>query len=232
MIPNDAQVRRALSEKDKERFQAYVLDDKCRRKHYNEIIILLETGLCVSELYGLTKSDIDFENRRIRVERQLTRDKHSKYYIEPPKTKSGTRFIPMSDAVYRALMDTIEHRKTPKVEQMIDGCAGFLFLDKDGKPKVALHLEHAIKRMVDRYNQTHDIPLPPITPHVLRHTFCTELANAGMEIKSLQYLMGHSDVNTTLNIYTHSSYEIAEQAFERIGTAKVQEKVSEIRRQS
>ena len=134
----------------------------------------------------------------------------------------------MSDAVYRALKDTIEHRKTPRVEQMIDGCAGFLFLDKDGKPKVALHLEHAVKRMVDRYNQTHDIPLPPITPHVLRHTFCTELAQAGIDVKSLQYLMGHSDVNTTLNIYTHSSYEAAEQAFERIGTAKLQENVSEI----
>lgn len=63
---------------------------------------------------------------------------------------------------------------------------------------------------------------------MLRHTFCTELANAGMEIKSLQYLMGHSDVSTTLNIYSHSSYEAAEQVFERIGTAKAQERTAEI----
>jgi len=174
-----------------------------------EIVILLGAGLRVSEMYGLIKSDIDFESRKIRIERQLTRDKHCEYYIEPPKTKSGTRFIPMSDMVYQALMDTLESREPQRVEHMIDGCAGFLFLDKDGKPKVALHLEHALKRMVDKYNATHDILFPPITPHVLRHTFCTEMTNAGMDVKTLQYLMGHSDVNTTLNIYTHSSYETA-----------------------
>lgn len=220
VVPNDAAVRKALSPEEKERFLEYVLQDKCRKRHYNEIVILLGTGLRVSELYGLTKSDIDFENRKIRIERQLTRDKHCEYYIEPPKTKSGTRFIPMSDAVYQALMDTITNRKTPRVEQMIDGCAGFLFLDKEGKPKVALHLEHALKRMIDKYNASHDALLPPITPHVLRHTFCTELANAGMDIKSLQYLMGHSDVDTTLNIYTHSSYETAAQAFGKVESAK------------
>ena len=54
-----------------------------------------------------------------------------------------------------------------------------------------------------------DVKLPHITPHVFRHTFCTNLANAGMNVKSLQYLMGHSDVGTTLNIYTHSSYDYA-----------------------
>ena len=121
--------------------------------------------------------------------------------------------------VYQALRDTIESRKLQRVEQMIDGCAGFLFLDKDGKPKVALHLEHALKRMVDKYNATHDVPLPPITLHVLRHTFCTEMANAGMNVKSLQYLMGHSDVNITLNIYTHSSSEAAAHAFGKVSFA-------------
>lgn len=171
VVPNDAAVRKALSPEEKERFLEYVLQDKCRRKHYNEIIILLGTGLRVSELYGLTKSDIDFESRKIRIERQLTRDKHCKYYIEPPKTRSGTRFILMSDVVCQALMDTFNNRKPQRVEQMIDGCAGFLFLDKDGKPKVALHLEHALKGMVDKYSATHDVPLPPITPHVLRHPY-------------------------------------------------------------
>ena len=57
-----------------------------------------------------------------------------------------------------------------------------------------------------------DAPLPHITPHVFRHTFCTNMANAGMDIKTLQYVMGHSDVNVTLNVYTHASYDrVAEQ---------------------
>ena len=69
-----------------------------------------------------------------------------------------------------------------------------------------------MKRIVDRYNDTHEDKLPSITPHVLRHTFCTEMANSGIDLKSLQYLMGHSDVGVTLNVYTHASYERAESA--------------------
>ncbi len=216
VVPNDSVTRKALSQEEKEKYLAYVLGDKCRRRYYDEIIILLGTGLRISELYGLTKSDIDFKERRIRVERQLTRTRNCEYYIEKPKTDSGERYVPMDGAVYQAFQNVIQNRKTPKVEMLINGHSGFLFLDKDGKPKVAGHLEHAMKRIIDNYNKSHDDKLPSITPHVLRHTFCTEMANAGMEIKNLQYLMGHADAYTTLNTYTHSSYVAAEKAHAKI----------------
>lgn len=220
VVPNDSVTRKALSQEEKDKYLAYVLGDKCRRRYYDEIIILLGTGLRISELYGLTKSDIDFKERRIRVERQLTRTRNCEYYVEKPKTDSGERFVPMDDTVYQAFQNVFKNRKTPKVEMLIDGCSGFLFLDKDGKPKVAGHLEHAMKRIVDNYNKSHDNKLPSITPHVLRHTFCTEMANAGMEIKSLQYLMGHADAYTTLNTYTHSSYVAAEKAHAKIAASR------------
>lgn len=220
VVPNDSVTRKALSQEEKDKYLAYVLGDKCRRRYYDEIIILLGTGLRISELYGLTKSDIDFKERRIRVERQLTRTRNCEYYVEKPKTDSGERFVPMDDTVYQAFQNVFKNRKTPKVEMLIDGCSGFLFLDKDGKPKVAGHLEHAMKRIVDNYNKSHDDKLPSITPHVLRHTFCTEMANAGMEIKSLQYLMGHADAYTTLNTYTHSSYVAAEKAHAKIAASR------------
>ena len=54
-----------------------------------------------------------------------------------------------------------------------------------------------------------NIVLPHITPHVFRHTFCTNLANAGMDAKTLQYLMGHSEAGVTLNVYTHANYDKA-----------------------
>ena len=212
VVPNDAVARKALSPEDKARFLEYLQEDKCRSRYYNEVVILLGTGLRISELYGLTKADIDFTERRIRVERQLVRTRHCEYYIEKPKTESGERFIPMTDEVFWAFQNVLRSRKTPKVELMIDGHSGFVFLDKDGKPKVAGHLEHALKRIVDKYNATHDNKLPSITPHVLRHTFCTDLANAEMNLKSLQYLMGHSDAYTTLNTYTHASYDAAKEA--------------------
>lgn len=53
-------------------------------------------------------------------------------------------------------------------------------------------------------------------PHVFRHTFCTNYANNGMDIKNLQYLMGHSDAGVTLNVYTHASYAHAAEQMAKI----------------
>ena len=215
VVPNDSKTRQAISGEVKERFLTFIRESRHYSQYYDEIIILLGMGMRVSELYGLTRADLDFEARRIKVERQLTRTRHCEYYVEKPKTASGERYIPMTDEVYRAFQNAVQRRKQPKVELLIDGHTGFLFLDKDGKPKVAMHLEHVMKRIVDRYNEAHEDKLPSITPHVLRHTFCTEMANSGIDLKSLQYLMGHSDAGVTLNVYTHASYEAAENAMRK-----------------
>lgn len=215
VVPNDSKTRQAISGEVKERFLTFIRESRHYSQYYDEIIILLGTGMRVSELYGLTRADLDFEARRIKVERQLTRTRYCEYYVEKPKTASGERYIPMTDEVYRAFQNAVQRRKQPKVELLIDGHTGFLFLDKDGKPKVAMHLEHVMKRIVDRYNDTHEDQLPSITPHVLRHTFCTEMASSGIDLKSLQYLMGHSDVGVTLNVYTHASYETAQAAMKK-----------------
>ena len=215
VVPNDSKTRQAISGEVKERFLTFIRESRHYSQYYDEIIILLGTGMRVSELYGLTRADLDFEARRIKVERQLTRTRHCEYYIEKPKTASGERYIPMTNGVYQAFQNAVQRRKQPKVELLIDGHTGFLFLDKDGKPKVAMHLEHVMKRIVDRYNDTHEDQLPSITPHVLRHTFCTEMASSGIDLKSLQYLMGHSDVVVTLNVYTHASYETAQAAMKK-----------------
>lgn len=215
VVPNDSKTRQAISGEVKERFLTFIRESRHYSQYYDEIIILLGTGMRVSELYGLTRADLDFEARRIKVERQLTRTRHCEYYVEKPKTASGERYIPMTDEVYRAFQNAVQRRKQPKVELLIDGHTGFLFLDKDGKPKVAMHLEHVMKRIVDRYNDAHEDKLPSITPHVLRHTFCTEMANSGIDLKSLQYLIGHSDAGVTLNVYTHASYEAAENAMRK-----------------
>ena len=135
-----------------------------------------------------------------------------------PRPNAAAGLFLMSDSVYQSLYNILKHRKKPKKEIMIDGYAGFILLDKNGNPKVAMHLEHVVKRLWEKYNEENVIPLPRITPHVFRHTFCTNMANAGMDFKSLQYLMGHSDVTVTLNVYTHNSYEKAEESMAKIVT--------------
>lgn len=85
-----------------------------------------------------------------------------------------------------------------------------------GNPRTSTNLEDALKTAVERYNKTSEFPLPKITPHMLRHTFCTNMANAGMEVKSLQYIMGHANSNMTLDVYSHINYETARASMQRI----------------
>ena len=103
----------------------------------------------------------------------------------------------------------IEDRPTPKVEKMVDGYSGFLFLDDKGMPLVAMHWEHRFNHMVARYNEIYRVQMPNITPHVCRHSYCSNMAKAGMNPKTLQYLMGHSDIGVTMNVYTHLGLEDA-----------------------
>ena len=216
IIPNNTQKRVALTEKQQKQLLDFVAGDAHYSQYLNEIAVLLGTGMRVSEFCGLTMSDLDFENRRIRVDHQLSWTRNCKRYVEKTKTEAGCRFIPMSDEVCRALYGILENRRRPKREPMIDGYTGFLLLDKNDNPKVATHIAHVMKRIWEKYNEEHVLPLPKITPHVFRHTFCTNMANKGMDLKSLQYLMGHSDVTVTMNVYAHSSYEKAEESMARI----------------
>ena len=144
-------------------------------------------------------------------------ERGGKYYVEETKTSSGCRYLPMTDVVYDALKRILERRPKVKKEPMIDGYSGFIMLDKNGNPKVALHIENEMRWAMKKYKKLHpDYPLPHITPHVFRHTFCTNYANDGMDIKNLQYLMGHSDAGVTLNVYTHASYAHAAEQMAKI----------------
>lgn len=216
MIPNNSKKRVAMTEEQQKAFLTFIEEDRHYCKYLDEFLVLLGTGMRISEFTGLTVHDLDFEKRRIHVDHQLVRTRSGEYYIEETKTKSGVRYIPMVEKVYESLQNILANRKPVETERVIGGHSGFILLDKDGNPKIAMHIEHVMKRAWNKYNATHETPLPPITPHVLRHTFCTNMANAGMDIKSLQYLMGHSDVSVTLNVYTHASYDKAEQAMRQI----------------
>ena len=217
VVVNDSVTREAITRAQERAFLKFIQEDNCYRKYYDGIYILFHTGLRISEFCGLTISDIDFQNKRIRVDHQLQRKRDMEYIIEDTKTKSGERYVPMSQQVVECFRRVIANRKPPKQEPIIDGYTGFLFLDKNGKPCVAMHIEHHMQWAMKKYRKLHpNDPLPTITPHVLRHTFCTDMANAGMDIKDLQYLMGHSDAEVTLNVYTHASYAHAESAMQKI----------------
>ena len=103
--------------------------------------------------------------------------------------------------------------------RMVNGYAGFLFLDKNDMPMVALHWQKYLQHIVEKYNRIYRIPMPKVTPHVCRHTFCSNMAKSGMNPKTLQYIMGHADISVTLNTYTHVSYEDAKGELLRLAHA-------------
>ncbi len=216
VVVNDSVTREAITRAQERAFLKFIQEDKYYCKYYDGIFILFKTGLRVSEFCGLTLSDIDFKKNRIRVDHQLQRSGNMEYIIEKPKTESGERFIPMSNEVAACFQRIIKNRPKPRKEPMIDGYTGFLLLDKNSMPMVALHWEHYFKHIRNKYNSIYKIQLPKITPHVCRHTFCSNMAKSGMNPKTLQYIMGHSDISVTLNTYTHIKFEDAKVEFDRV----------------
>lgn len=219
VVVNDSVTREAITRAQERAFLKFIQEDNCYRKYYDGIYILFNTGLRISEFCGLTISDIDFQNKRIRVDHQLQRKRDMEYIIEDTKTKSGERYVPMSQQVVECFRRVIANRKPPKQEPIIDGYTGFLFLDKNGMPMVALHWEHYFKHILNKYNSIYKVQLPKITPHVCRHTFCSKMARSGMSPKTLQYIMGHSDISVTLNTYTHLTFDDAKAEFDRVAEA-------------
>lgn len=138
------------------------------------------------------------------------------YRIVEPKTEHGVRQIPMTQEVAECFRKIIKDRKSPKEEPMIDGYTGFLYLDKNGMPMVALHWEKYFQHICKKYNSVYKAQIPKVTPHVCRHTFCSKMAAARMNPKTLQYIMGHSDISVTLNTYTHLGFEEASEELRRI----------------
>ena len=193
----------------------FMQNDPVYAKYYDEVVILLETGLRISELCGLTPADLNFEKRFVNVDHQLLRDTEVGYYIEPPKTNSGIRQLPMSEKAYQAFRRISKNRK--KAEPIvIDGYNSFLFLNREGLPKVAGNYEGMVKGLIKKYNKTHKDKLPNVTPHTFRHTFCTNMANRGMNPNTLQYIMGHSNITMTLGYYAHGSFVSAKAEMERL----------------
>lgn len=216
VVVNDSVTREAICREDMRRFLKFVHDDNCYCKYYEAVYILFHTGLRISEFCGLTLKDIDLQNKVLNIDHQLQRTSDMTYRIESTKTKAGTRKLPLTDDVVECFRAIIEDREPPKREKMIDGYAGFLYYDTNGMPLVAMHWEHRFKHMVKRYNEIYRLQMPSITPHVCRHTYCSNMAKSGMNPKTLQYLMGHSDIGVTLNTYTHLGLEDAQDELERI----------------
>ena len=185
VVVNDSVTREAVTKDQMRKFLKFVHDDVVYCKYYEVVYILFHTGMRISEFCGLTLSDIDLEKKIINIDHQLQRSSKMEYIIESTKTNAGTRKLPMTDDVAQCFRAIIEDREPPEHERIIDGYGGFLFTDIKGYPEVAMHWEHRFKHMLNRYNEIYRVQMPKITPHVCRHTYCSNMAKARMNPKTL-----------------------------------------------
>ena len=216
VIINDSITREAISRDQMRKFLTFVREDEHYSKYYDAMYILFHTGMRISEFVGLTVGCLDMKNRTIRIDHQLQRKSDGTKYIESTKTNAGTRTLPMEDDVYACFQRILKNRKSYAAEPTIDGYSGFLFFDKDDRPMVAMHWEKYFQHALQKYNKIYKDELPKITPHVCRHTYCTNMAKSGMNPKTLQYLMGHSEISITMDTYTHLGLQDAWEELERL----------------
>lgn len=201
----------SLTVSEQEILLDFVKNDDVYRKYYTMLYLMLCIGTRCGETLALTWKDIDFEKMEISINHQLIYNKvHGKYmlYIDKPKTRSGIRTIPMTTELARVLKEyRIEKmREDKKHYTIIDGYGGFCFTTNKGTPINPVYLDLVLHKIVNKCNKTtkgNECHLPDITPHTLRHTSCTRMAERGIDIKVLQTIMGHADISVTMEIYNH-----------------------------
>lgn len=227
--PVQSEVKYSLTFEEENEFLERISIHPRIKRYYPLYAVMLYTGLRISETIGLTWDDIDFKNKTISVNHQLQyrtiNGKARLYCIDlnkdskqpQTKTPSGVRMLPMSKKVYDLLIgwrkEWMKMKKDPNFE--VDGFRHFVFLSHvTGRNHYPANIRHTIERIVTM-NKDREFQLPHITPHILRHTACTRFAEAEIDIKVVQYLMGHSDIKTTIRVYNHADVERARRAMEK-----------------
>lgn len=134
------------------------------------------------------------------------------FSISLPKTEAGIRNIPMIDAVYDALQAELEDQKENEFnETEIDGMSGFIFMNRFGYVHNSQAVNRTIKRIYESYNadevvkaakeRREPVLIPHFSCHHLRHTFCSRLCEVETNLKVIQSIMGHANIETTMDIY-------------------------------
>ena len=154
-----------------------------------DVVLLLETGMRRGELLGLRREDIDWENRSYTVIRSVADRYGGGVELRPPKWGS-TRTNPLSEKAFEILRCAA--RET-----------GFVFPGPNGEAQSPNTWSQGLARLMERAHREYpDIPV--VTAHELRHTYGTALRRRGVDIYTIQKIMGHRDITVTTEIYVHN----------------------------
>lgn len=220
----DAKEKRILTEQEEQRFIDFVKNDRCYKKYAPMFITGFGTGMRIGEILSLTWKDIDFKNNSIHVDKTLYRlhdyvkqGGKTKLIITTPKTKSSVRNVPMLGKVKEALLEQRKNRSKQNTVS-IDGYKDFVFISRSGNVFYYDNIRETIKRITGKMNNEEKeaaeaegrepVIFENFTPHCMRHTFATRCYEKGMREKVIQKILGHSKIDMTMNVYTHTTDEM------------------------
>jgi len=189
--------KRALSEKEIE----YVRSADLPIKEKTFVILLLTTGLRRGEALALSHNDVDMKNRTILVNKTVIVKSNKMEVKDSPKSSAGNRVVPIIDELYQCLIAYLPNLTnlnlfpTAKNELMTNTAYRRMW------EKIINAINVAAGGVIGKLRV--DKIANDITPHMFRHTYATLLYNAGVDVKTAQYLLGHNSLQMTLDIYTH-----------------------------
>lgn len=213
-----AEERVALTISQQEKLLSFVQKHNVYNAYYPMLTIMIGTGVRCGELIGLTWKDVDTKARTVSIDHQLIYKNLGdgcRFHISAPKTDSGIRTIPMTQDVLRAFEEQrkINFMLGKGKDVEVEGYKGFIFMAKTGRPLMPSAVNNVLYNIVDAYNKEEVKAakkdhrkaelLPKISAHIMRHTACTRMAECRMDIKVLQYIMGHAHIDVTMEVYNH-----------------------------
>lgn len=227
-------IRHALTIQQQRAFLNYIANEPVFSHWLPLFTVLLGTGCRIGEVIGLRWQDVDYENRIININHSVVYyavagapTKKSVFQVSLPKTEAGIRDVPMMDEVYEALQQEYEYQRENGFNSTtIDGMTGFIFCNRFGNVHNPQTVNRTIKRILENYNaeevlnakkeRRQPIILPHFSCHHLRHTFCTRLCENESNLKVIQAVMGHANIETTMDIYAEATAEKKKEAIENL----------------
>ena len=225
-------IRHALTIEQQRAFMNYIANSPVYYHWWPLFTFLLGTGCRIGEAIALRWDDLDFENKMITINHSIanyTSAEKNKCVstLSTPNTEAGVRTIPMLDVVYDALkLEEEDQQENGFNETVIDGVSGFVFQNRFGNILNQQAVNSAIKRIVINYNNEEEITaarekrnpliLPYFSCHILRHTFATRLCEQETNLKVIQSIMGHRNIETTMDIYAEATDKKKKESFENL----------------
>ena len=227
-------IRHALTVEQQRAFMNYTANNPVFYHWHPLFTVLLGTGCRIGEVIGLRWDDLDFEKRLISINHSVTyyaregnKTRKSEFAVSLPKTEAGIRTVPMMDAVYEAFKEEYEVQKENGFNStVIDGMTGFIFCNRFGNIHNPQTVNLTINRILENYNaeevinakkeRRQPVIIPNFSCHHLRHTFCTRFCEKETNVKVIQAVMGHANIETTMDIYAEVTDAKKKEAIENL----------------